>query len=103
MGWERGRYYTRSKKVGGRVMREYVGAGPLAELAAQLDELAREQRRLDALALRQEKDELAALDAELKAFCEAADELARAALLAAGFRRHNRGEWRKRRGKETIG
>ena len=33
MGWERGRYYTRSKKVNGRVVREYVGTGQLAALA----------------------------------------------------------------------
>jgi hypothetical protein len=25
MGWDRGRYYTRSKKVNGRVVREYIG------------------------------------------------------------------------------
>jgi hypothetical protein len=104
MGWDKGRYYTRSKKVGGRVVREYVGAGRVAELAAQLDELEREQRRLDALALRREKDDLAALEADLKALAETTDQFARAALLAAGFRQHKRGEWRKkRRGQETDG
>ena len=102
MGWERGRYYTRSRKVNGRVVREYVGAGRVAELAAELDAIKREQRRLDALALRREKDGLAALDAELKALAEATDLLARAALLAAGFRQHKRGEWRKRRGHEAA-
>jgi hypothetical protein len=30
MGWDRGRYYTRSRKVNGRVVREYVGTGPVA-------------------------------------------------------------------------
>jgi hypothetical protein len=97
MGWDKGRYYTRSRKVNGRVVREYLGAGPIAALAAQLDAAEREKRRLDALALAQEKGELAALDADLKALAEAADLAARAALLAAGFRRHKRGEWRKRR------
>ena len=97
MGWDRGRYYTRSKKVGGRVVREYVGTGRVAELTARLDELTREQRRLDALAVQQERGELAGMEADLKELAEATDLLARAALLAAGYHQHKRGEWRRRR------
>jgi hypothetical protein len=99
MGWDKGRYYTRSKKVNGRVQREYVGTGRAAELAAQLDELEREQRRQEALDVREEKTRMAALDADIDALIEMTDLVAHAALLAAGFRRHKRGEWRKRRGK----
>ena len=101
MRWETrargGRYYTRSKKVNGRVEREYVGAGRVAELVAEMDAIEREKRHRDASALRQEKAELAALDAELKALAERTELVARAALLAAGFHRHKRGEWRRRR------
>lgn len=97
MGWDKGRYYTRSKKVNGRVVREYVGTRELAELAAQMDALEREKRLLDALELRDEKAELAALDDNLKALSEQTDLVARAALLAAGFHQHKRGEWRKKR------
>jgi hypothetical protein len=98
MGWDRGRYYSRSRKVNGRVDREYVGTGRVAELASQLDVLEREKRYLEALDLRQEKAELASLDAKMKTLTEETDRLARAALLAAGFHQHKRGEWRKRRG-----
>lgn len=102
MAWEtrrgRGRYWTRSRKVNGRVVREYIGTGRVAELVAQMDAIEREQRGLAALDVRQAKDELAALDADLKALDELGDLVVRAALLAAGYRRHKRGEWRKKRG-----
>src|SRR5205807_1871348 len=71
MGWDKGRYYTRSKKVNGRVVRRYVGTGRLAELSAELDALEREWRRMDALTLRLEKDKLA-LDPDLKMLIETA-------------------------------
>src|SRR5205085_11445367 len=96
MGWERG-YYYRVRKVNGRVVREYMGCGRVAELMVQMDALERERRRLEALELRQEKDGLKALDADLKAVNKRIDLAARAALLAAGFHLHKRGEWRKRR------
>jgi hypothetical protein len=97
VGWERGRYYTRSKKVNGRVIREYLGTGRVGQLASELDAAQRERRRLDAVALKCDMDRLAALDADMRALDKQADLVARAALLAAGFHRHNRGEWRRRR------
>jgi hypothetical protein len=96
MAWERG-YYYRVRKVNGRVVRKYVGRGRLAELAAETDAIEREERRLSTLALRRDKAELAALDADMAALTEATDLVARAALLAAGYHQHKRGEWRKRR------
>ena len=98
MGLERGRYYTRSRKVNGRVVREYVGAGPVAELAAQLDALDRAQREAVREAQRAIDAELAEIDGPLNELDTLAEGLARAALLAAGYRRHKRGEWRKTRG-----
>lgn len=54
MGWERG-YYYRVRKVSGRVVREYIGTGQVAELVARMDVLERESRRLKILELRREK------------------------------------------------
>lgn len=103
MGWERGRYYTRSRREAGRVVREYVGAGPVGALAADLDALGRADRARERQAERALKAELAAGDAPLAELDAAADLLARAALLVAGYRQHNRGEWRKRRAQSSEG
>lgn len=97
MAWDRGRYYTRSRKVNGRVVREYVGTGLVAELTARMDaeeRLAREARRV---ADRAKRAELDALDGAFDRLNALADLVACAALLAAGYRQHNRGNWRKRR------
>jgi hypothetical protein len=105
VGWEKrergGLYYTRSKKVNRRVAREYVGAGRLAELVAEMDALERRHRQEEAEAWRAERERMEALEAPIEELCEAAEVLARATLLAAGYRRHNRGEWRKRRAAES--
>ena len=79
------------------MIREYVGGGILGELAAQMDALERERRKEQAARWREEQEELDALEAPVAELSEASDLLVRAALLASGYRQHNRGEWRKRR------
>jgi hypothetical protein len=96
MAWERG-YYYRVRKVNGRVVREYVGAGKVAEMAAQLDALERHQREAEKARERVAREDLEALDASLNDLNDLAELLARAALVCAGFRQHNRGEWRRQR------
>ena len=99
--WERrergGLYYTRSRKEGGRVIREYVGGGILGELAARVDELKRLKREEEAAAWKEERERLDRLAGLLDECCEDVETITRAALLATGFRRHKRGEWRKSR------
>jgi hypothetical protein len=95
-----GPYYTRSRKEGGRVVREYVGGGALGEIAALEDEHERRHRQEEAAFCKEERENLEELAAPVDELCEAAEVLARATLLAAGYRRHNRGEWRKRRGQK---
>ena len=99
--WERrergGLYYTRSRKEGGRVVREYVGGGILGELAAQMDAEDRLAREAEEANGREERERLDALVAPVEELCESAEIIACAALAASGYHCHNRGEWRKRR------
>ena len=97
MGWEKGRYYTRTRRVDGKVVREYFGCGPEAERAAQEDVEARDRRRNQQLEEQIERDTCDALDApfeELDTFFAVAVE---AFFINAGYKRHKRGGWRKPR------
>jgi hypothetical protein len=100
MGWEegpRGRpFYTRTLRVGGRRVRQYLGSGPQAQAAAAADALRRAQRQAEAAARRRERDRLRAVDGLVLQLCEAANLVASAALAASGFRKHG-GEWRAKR------
>ncbi len=100
MGWEtreRGSsYYTRSKWKDGRVLREYVGTGPLAEIVALDDELKRLQKEEERAYWREKRERLEGDAAFLKELGEAARILSRAHLVAAGCHKRN-GEWRRRR------
>lgn len=102
MAWEErergGSYYTRSRRENGLVVREYVGTGPLAALAAHTDEVirqGREARRKEAAAKLESMRSLAAPVLELD---DLAATLTRAHLVAGGYHRH-KGEWRRATGR----
>jgi hypothetical protein len=101
LAWETrkrgGRYYTRSRQVGDRVVREYIGTGLAGERAATEDAARRAQRGVAAEVRRAEQERLTDLDATLTAFDAALETLTRAVLMTAGYHRHHRGEWRKQR------
>lgn len=101
MGWEtreRGtRYYTRSRKIGGRVVREYVGSGTLAELVAQQDASTRAARCRELAAKREEKGKETAIERDLVSYYAAVTQVLQQHMEAADFHQHARGEWRRRR------
>jgi hypothetical protein len=105
MAWENrargGPYYTRSQKLNGKVVREYVGSAVLGEIAARMDAEERLRREEEAATWREEQERLEELAGLVDELCEAVETVVRATLLAAGFRRHKRGEWRRRRDRGT--
>jgi hypothetical protein len=105
MSWERRKrgswYYYRSKKIRGRVEREYFGAGRLGQLAALSDAKRRAQLKSQVKAWRAERAYLEAADAALHRLCNTSEAMARGSLILAGYYRHHRGEWRKRGAKKS--
>jgi hypothetical protein len=97
MSWERGRYYTRSRRVNGRIRREYVGHGPLAEAVAESDRIERLQRTEQRRAHQSQVAEIMALNNRLDQLERALKEILEEQLEAHGYRLHKRGEWRRRR------
>ena len=102
MGFEtrngHGRYYIRSRRQGGRIVREYLGAGDYGEYFAALDARARAERAGRAADFWTEFDGLDEIDKLVAAYVKTVEVAAREALVAAGYRQHQRGEWRKTRG-----
>jgi hypothetical protein len=101
MSWEnrkgRGRYYTRSRRVNGRVVREYVGCGDLAEAIAAADVFERKQRQSLAATSGADQQRRDAAEEQLVQLANATDLFVWAALELSGFYQHNRGQWRRSR------
>jgi hypothetical protein len=89
----RGIYYTRSKRIAGRIVRIYVGSGADAAEAATED-LERRQSRAREQARQRERDrELRVIDLVLGVYGRLVDRAIEAELMSAGIQRR-RSEWR---------
>ena len=97
-----GQYYYRSRRRGDTVTTEYIGAGPVAELIAQLDELDRQKRQAEREAVKQSMAEQDAIDAEIDSLGAELGAVVDAVLLVNGYRQHKR-QWRKKREQREDG
>lgn len=101
MAWETRRngrcYYYRSKRVEGRVVKEYLGCAAWVEAAAWLDARDRETDKNERHERNAERDRVDALDGTVAAFYEQTEAALVAVLTAANYHRHDRGGWRKKR------
>lgn len=98
MAWENrtgvGLYYTRSRRVNGRIVREYIGQGPIAELAHQMDVEERLEREAERKAIEAVQRRDAELDRKLDSFVELSNAVTSGLLILAGYHQHKRGNWR---------
>lgn len=101
MGWEthgKGRrYYTRTRRVNGRVVREYVGGGEKGAAAAKADADRRAREAAAKKSQRKLESELARADVSLAELAQACELMLKATLIAAGWHQHDRGMWRRKR------
>ena len=58
-------YYTRSKRIYGKVVREYIGTGPTASIIAELDALEREEQYQNQAKFKAEKEDQYKIDQKL--------------------------------------
>ncbi len=97
MSWDKRGYYYRKKRIGARVVSEYVGRGMFADMDAAEDIAARIERAQAQASTQAARLECEALDASIQAADELISAAMNQALEAAGYHRHARGQWRKQR------
>ena len=90
-------YYYRSRREGDRFVREYVGFGDAARLAAERDAQQRAELAADRQAIAESHEHIAAVLSSVDEFCDSLKSLAAAVLLSHGYHQHDRGRWHKKR------
>ena len=93
-------YYYRKRRIGSRVISEYMGAGYLADLAHAIDEDTRYEAQKERKEWRAIVDAENATDALLDSLTEAVNAHVGALLLINGYHHGGNRQWRKKR-KET--
>ena len=100
MAWERrergGLYYTRTHRINGRQVRDYIGTGWIGLLAALEDAERRAERQRRRQAWISEKKSYRAVEDHLDALGDLCQEWIIRELNQAGYHQH-RGEWRRRK------
>ncbi len=89
-------YYYRHVRDGDRVRKIYVGSGELARTAHEQDLIKRAAEEHKRKEEREEREKLEALASSVDELSDVAEILARASLVAGGYRRYQ-GHWRLKR------
>ena len=101
MGWERrqrgGAYYVMKTRYGSMVVSHYVGKGETAQAIAYCEAGRQVEKAYHAALWCEERAGWEEVQNALSGFCEAVLTLFTHQMEAAGYHRHNRGKWRRRR------
>lgn len=89
-------YYYKKKRVGNRVISEYVGGGLVVDLAQKRAEIERGQKQSERELQRIERMSMAEIDKQIDDFSRIVDTLMQGELISKGFHQHKR-QWRRRR------
>ena len=106
MAWERrgagGQHYLyRSRRVGPRIVHEYIGRGDEADRVAREIAAAKAARRAERAVILAEEVRTCEVRRLMLSLHDSSDTLLEATLLSEGFRRTNYGAWRRRRATRT--
>jgi hypothetical protein len=93
-------YFYRRHRIGGKQVRVYLGRGALAVLTAAAEEARRQAEELRRRRHKEEALRWGQADAALVVVIRATNVLLHAALESKGFHLHDRGQWRRARGKK---
>jgi hypothetical protein len=91
-------YLYKSVRRGGRVTSEYVASGESAVLISRLEAAWRQRDEDEREDWKAERRRMDAEEADAAELFDRVEVVVREALETAGYHRHKRGEWRKRRG-----
>ena len=106
MGWKtiNGRqYYYQCEREGEKVKTPYVGVGETAHLFSRMNELTCAKREHLRYFARAEREEAEAEEKDIAEWFARVEAVADAAMFAAGFHKHKRSRWRRRRDGERTG
>ena len=103
MAWEyRGnnKYYYRKRRVGSRVVSEYIGTGPAASILSNIDDRERSNRRYEHIERQREFERMIEIFDEIDRIISPIDGAIKAVTnafhLVHGYHTH-KGQWRKKR------
>ena len=102
MAWEtrsRRRYFYFSRWIGGRSCKLYLGKREAALIAADMVAERKARRLSERETLRADRARLAPLERMMKSLDAGCAALLAVELTLAGYHRHDRGRWRRKRGR----
>jgi len=90
-------YYYKKRRVGQRVVSEYVGSGEVVQLADRMVALERERKQELRESLQAQQASADWINSMVDKHSETVDRIVELHLLALGYHKHNR-QWRRIRG-----